>query len=76
MGLICNNSPYYFQKNIQGDIIRICNAGGDTVVEYTYDAWGKALSVTESNNTTQNKRRFPQNGTSVFLNSLISQGFF
>ncbi len=45
-GLIYNNSPYYFQKNIQGDIIRICNAGGDTVVEYTYDAWGKVLSVT------------------------------
>ncbi len=46
VGLIYNNSPYYFQKNIQGDIIRICNAGGVTVVEYTYDAWGKILSVT------------------------------
>ena len=47
-GLLYNGTPYYFQKNIQGDIVRICNVSGNTVVEYTYDAWGKVLSVTGS----------------------------
>lgn len=37
-GLEYNVTIYYFQKNIQGDVIRICNTSGDTVVQYTYDA--------------------------------------
>ena len=48
IGLHYNGAPYYFQKNIQGDVLRICNAGGAVVVEYTYDAWGNILSVTGS----------------------------
>ncbi len=47
-GFEYNGTTYYFQKNLQGDIIRICNISGNTVVEYTYDAWGKVLSVTGS----------------------------
>ena len=47
-GFEYNGTTYYFQKNLQGDIIRICNIAGNTVVEYTYDAWGKVLSVTGS----------------------------
>lgn len=34
-------STYTYVKNLQGDVIRILDAGGDTVVEYTYDPWGK-----------------------------------
>jgi RHS repeat-associated protein len=47
-GLHYNGAPYYFQKSIQGDVLRICNAGGAVVVEYTYDAWGNILSITGS----------------------------
>ncbi len=47
-GFIYNNSYYYFQKNLQGDVVRILNSSGTVVVEYTYDAWGKVLSVTGS----------------------------
>ncbi len=43
-----NNAPYYFQKNLQRDVVRIINSSGNIVVEYTYDAWGKVLSVTGS----------------------------
>lgn len=54
-GLHYNGTPYYFQKNIQGDVLRICNAGGAVVVEYTYDAWGNILSVTGSMASTLGK---------------------
>ncbi|MBO4229272.1 MAG: hypothetical protein J5938_02845 [Clostridia bacterium] len=27
-------------------MIRICDTSGNTVVQYTYDAWGKLLSTT------------------------------
>ena len=47
-GFIYNNQHYYFQKNLQGDVIRILNNYGAVVVEYTYDAWGKVLTTTGS----------------------------
>lgn len=31
---------FYFIKNLQGDVIRITNDEGETLVEYKYDAWG------------------------------------
>ena len=45
-GFIYNNDYYYFQKNLQGDIIRILDQTGNVVTEYTYDAWGNILSIT------------------------------
>ncbi len=51
-GFIYNNNPFYFQKNLQGDIVRILNPAGAVVTEYTYDAWGNVLSVTGSLATT------------------------
>ena len=33
---------------LQGDIIAILDKNGNCVVEYTYDSWGKVLSVTGS----------------------------
>ena len=39
-GVIYNGTPYYFQKNLQGDIIAITDRNAETVARYTYDAWG------------------------------------
>ncbi len=47
-GLHYNNQPYYFQKNMQGDILRILDKTGTAVVEYVYDAWGNILSTAGS----------------------------
>ena len=50
-GLKHNDTAYYFYKNLQGDIIAITDDAGVTVARYTYDAWGKVLSVTDANGT-------------------------
>ena len=42
-------SRYYFQRNLQGDVVAIYNANGVLKVKYLYDAWG---NCTISNDTT------------------------
>jgi len=39
-GILYNNIPYYFIKNLQGDIIAIVDKDAKTVARYSYDAWG------------------------------------
>jgi len=39
-GIIHNEEPFYFQKNLQGDIIGIVDKNADVVARYTYDALG------------------------------------
>ena len=39
-GILHNDIPYYFLKNLPGDVIAITNQRGETVARYTYDAWG------------------------------------
>jgi len=47
-GIKYNNNVYYFQKNLQGDIIRILNTYGSIVATYTYDAWGNIIASTDT----------------------------
>lgn len=47
-GFTYNDSYYYYQFNLQGDVVGIYDANGQLVVQYGYDAWGKLLSVTGS----------------------------
>ena len=39
-GIQYNGEPYYFFKNLQGDIIAITDKDAKVVAKYTYDAWG------------------------------------
>ncbi|MBR3179125.1 MAG: RHS repeat-associated core domain-containing protein, partial [Clostridia bacterium] len=41
-----NGTYYYYLRNGQGDIIKLIDNSGNTVVEYAYDTWGKQLSCT------------------------------
>ena len=43
---------YYYIRNAQGDIVKLIDSSGNTVVEYLYDSWGKLLSVTGTLATT------------------------
>lgn len=43
-----NGATYYYYYNMQGDVIGLYDANLNSVVQYTYDSWGKVLSVTGS----------------------------
>ena len=47
-----NGTYYYYLRNGQGDIVKLIDGTGATVVEYTYDSWGKQLSCTGTLATT------------------------
>ncbi|QGU96697.1 hypothetical protein GOM49_17845 [Clostridium bovifaecis] len=40
-----NGTEYYYIRNAQGDIIGLYDKGGIQVVSYTYDSWGKLISI-------------------------------
>ena len=44
-GILYNNVPYYFVKNLQGDVIAITDKDAQTVARYSYDAWGTCTSA-------------------------------
>ena len=48
VSMIYNGEKYYFIKNLQGDVIQLRNAQNSLVANYSYDPWGKVLSVTDS----------------------------
>ena len=55
------NNLYCYIKNLQGDITGIADANGAMQTEYTYDPWGKVLSVT-GNETLGNLNPFRYRG--------------
>ncbi len=42
-------NTYYFQRNIQGDVIGIYNTNGTKVGGYAYDAWGNCTITLDTN---------------------------
>ena len=42
-GMYYQGAYWYFRKNLQGDVVGICNASGTLIGEYVYDAWGNLL---------------------------------
>ena len=45
-GFVYNGATYFYNLNLQGDVVGIYDSTGAEVVTYTYDEWGKILSVT------------------------------
>ena len=42
---------FYFERNLQGDIVAVYNAAGEKIGTYTYDAWGNCTTSVISGNT-------------------------
>ena len=55
IGMIYTNNgtstTYYFQRNIQGDVIGVYDTNGNEVAKYGYDAWGKCTILSTTNST-------------------------
>ena len=51
---ICKCGTIYNVKFLQGDVVRIFNTSGATVVAYSYDAWGKCTVTTGASNAIAN----------------------
>ncbi len=48
---------YWYEKNLQGDIIYVCDEAGNKVISYTYDAWGN-VTATYSNGGASTSARY------------------
>ena len=48
IGVNYNGTYYYYLHNAQGDVVKLIDKTGSTVVEYIYDSWGKLLSTSGS----------------------------
>lgn len=44
-----NGIDYYYVKNAQGDIIGLIDKAGTQIASYTYDSWGKLISIKDGN---------------------------
>ena len=42
------STTYYYITNLQGDVMYLVEANGDTAAEYAYDAYGKITTATGS----------------------------
>ena len=40
---------YYYMTNLQGDVIKILDYDKNVVANYSYDAWGRVIAVTDAN---------------------------
>lgn len=43
---------FWFEKNLQGDIVAVYNSAGTKVVSYTYDAWGNCTTTNHNISST------------------------
>ena len=47
-GFIYNGAYYYYDINLQGDVVGIYNSNGVKVVTYEYDPWGIITNITDT----------------------------
>lgn len=47
-GILYDNTPYYFQRNLQGDVIGIFDSEAGMVAQYAYDAWGVCTVLSDT----------------------------
>jgi len=43
LGFELNGVPYFYVRNLQGDVVSVIDIDGNTVAWYTYDSWGNIL---------------------------------
>ena len=56
-GFSSQGQEYFYLRNGQNDIVGILDSTGDLVVQYSYDSWGKLISVTDGNGNDKSAER-------------------
>ncbi|MCB9498817.1 MAG: RHS repeat-associated core domain-containing protein [Bacillales bacterium] len=51
IGLTYNGIEYFYLRDITGNIVKIVDESGNTVVKYSYDAWGTVTKTNIANTT-------------------------
>ena len=49
---------YWFEKNLQGDIVAVYDAAGTKLISYAYDAWGNFATTYHNDCTSSNPANF------------------
>ena len=70
-GFTYNGTQYYYLYNLQGDVVAVLDSNASIVAKYTYDAWGKVLSVTNASDTVQTSASFIGN-----INPIRYRGYY
>ena len=52
IGFALNGVPYFYLRNLQGDVTGIYDEDGVVVAKYSYDAWGNILDIWNANGYT------------------------
>ena len=52
LGFTLNGVPYFYQRNMQNDVVAIYNTAGEVVARYSYDAWGNILDIWQADGYT------------------------
>ena len=66
VGMMYRNSTYpsdtfdtfWFEKNLQGDIVAVYDAAGTKLISYTYDAWGNFVTTYHNDCTASDPANF------------------
>ena len=66
-----NGVRYAFLKNLQGDVVAILDTNSNIVARYTYDAWGRILSITDGNGNANTSSTFIGN-----VNPIRYRGYY
>ena len=63
---------YYYVTNLQGDVVALLDSTGNTVAEYSYNAWGEMLAATGTMADTNpiRYRGYYYDSNTVFLDTL------
>lgn len=57
-----NGQNYFYKRNIQNDVTDLLDGNMNVVAHYTYDTWGRLVSVTGSNTTLGNLNPYRYRG--------------
>ena len=70
VGFVYKDVQYFYITNLSGDIVGITDDGGNQIAGYSYDEWGKLLSITTAEEGNEEQQKIAE------LNPLRYRGYY